>query len=175
MKNGQSKSRFYEFLNRPRLGFCRGVLPYNFLLFLLFIAFAQQCFSRAEEVVGLLSLVSPLFVFAHEIVFRRTRLPEPVAHAYDALFEDVSAELNCQSFKDQAAAFFGQVGHLGRIVLDWILESIWFVVALFVFLFHGLHRVIVARTQSAYDWVSFRKFLLLTQVHSIRAPSLVLN
>lgn len=175
MKGEQSKARFYEFLNQPRFGFCRGVLPYNCLLFLLFIIFSWQCFTRAEEVLGLLSLVSPLCVFAHEIVFRRTRLPKPVAVAYDALFEDVSTELNCESFKGQAAAFFAQVGHLGRVVFDWIIKSVWFVVALFSSLFQALHRVIVARTQSACDWVSFRKFLLLTLVHSTRAPSLVLN
>lgn len=182
MKGEQPKIRFHELLIQPGLGFCRGVLPYNLLLFMLFIVFALLCFVRAEEGVGLLSLVSSLFVFAHEIVFRRTRLPKPIAEAYDALFEDVAAELSRQSFKDQAVALVNQVGHLvhlSHVVLDWILErvrySVEFVVALLLSLLYVLFHLLVARTQLARDHVSFRRFLLLTQVHSVRAPSFLLN
>jgi len=175
MNDDPSKARFYAFLNQPRFGCCRGVLPYNFALLLPFLILAQQCFERVEAGCGLLFLVSPLLILAHEVVFRRSRLPQRVAESYDALFEDISTEVSCQSFKEQAAACFCQVAHLGQVVLDFIGASVWFCVALLVSLIHTWCHVLVARTRSACDQVSVRKFLLLTQVHSIRAPSIVLN
>lgn len=175
MKSEQSKGRFYEFLSLPRFGFCRGVLPYNFALLLPFIFCAQQCFIRAEEGCGLLFLLSPLLVLAHEIIFRSSRLPEPVAAAYDALFSDIFQQLIAQPFSIMVHSVISAITAIVRYVAVRVVACFWFVVALAVSLFDSCRAFLIALTRSAHDCVSIRQSVLLSQSHSIRAPSVVLN
>lgn len=175
MSGEQPKIRFYEFLSQPRFGFCRGVLPYNLALLLLFIFFAQQCFARAEEGCGLLYLLSPLLVLAHEIIFRSSRLPKPVAAAYDALFSDIFEQLIAQPFSVFVYSVISAIAAIVRYVAVRVVACFWFVVSLAVSLFDNCRAFLIALTRLAHDYVSIRQSVLLSQSHSIRAPSVVLN
>lgn len=175
MKSAQSKGRFYEFLSLPQFGFCRGVLPYNLALLLPFIFCAQQCFARAEEGCGLLFLLSPLLVLAHEIIFRSSRLPEPVAAAYDAVFSDIFQLLIAQPFSVFVSSVISAIVVIVRYVAARVVACFWFVVALAVSLFDSCPAFLIALTRSAHDCVSIRQSVLLSQSHCIRAPSIVLN
>ena len=175
MSGEQSKSRICEFLKQPQLGFCRGVLPYNLALLLPFLLFAQQCFARAEEGCGLLFLLSPLLVLAHEIIFRSSRLPEPVAAAYDALFSDIFQQLIAQPFSIFVSSVISAIAVIVRYVAALVVACFWFIVSLAASLFDSCLAFLIALTRSAHDCVSIRQSVLLSQSHSIRAPSVVLN
>ncbi len=175
MQSEQSISCFHEFLSRPRFGFCRGVLPYNLALLLPFLFFALQCFARAEEGCGLLFLLSPLIVLAHAVIFRSSRLPEPIAAAYDAVFSDIFQLLIAQPFSIFVSGVITTISVIVRYVAALAVACFWFVVSLATLLFDCCRAFLIALTRTAHDSVSLRQAVLLAQSHSIRAPSLVLN
>lgn len=150
-------------------------MPYNLALLLPFLFFAQQCFARAEEVCGLLFLLSPLLVFAHAITFRSSWLPEPIAAAYNALFSDIFQQLVAQPFSVFVSSVITAISVIVRYVAALAVACFWFVVSLAALLFDCCRAFLIALTRTAHDCVSLRQAVLLAQSHSIRAPSLVLN
>lgn len=167
-------SVFHRFLMRPAFGFCRGVLPYNLWLLLPFIFFAQQCFGKGQEGFGLLFLFSPFLVMLHEIAFRRSRLPEPVAAAYDALFSDVITELVSQPFSALARLLLSPIAAFLEFVVQQAIACFWFVISLALLFSESFWAFLIAQTRPAFDFVSIRRALVLSHAHTIRAPSVVL-
>lgn len=166
---------FYECLSQPQLGFSRGILPYNLALILPFLFFAQQCFVRTEEVFEVAFLFSPLLVLAHEMAFRSSRLPRPVAAAYDALFSDILQELTAQHCCVIVYSCLDSIISLLRYITAQVVASFWFMVSLVVLFSESFRAFLTAMTRSAHDSMSIHRSILLSQSHSIRAPSFLLN
>jgi hypothetical protein len=165
---------FHLFLIRPALGFCRGVLPYNLALLLPFLFFARECFAEGQEGCALAFMLCPVLVMFHEIAFRRSRLPQPVCKAYDALFSDVVTETISRCFSELIRLVLDQIAIFIHIVAERIATCFWFLVSLLLTLPGTLQHVLTSRTRPACDSISVRRYLLLTQTHSIRAPSFIL-
>jgi len=166
--------RFHSFLIRPGLGFCRGVFPYNASILLLTSLWGLVCHAEGYEGQFLAYTAWPSLVMAIHILFRRRLLPAAVCEAYDALLSDIIDELSAPSFAELRASCLAHIVEIVHCVADITSACLWLIVSLLEAVFLAIKQAVVSRTRAASDCIALHRYLVLTQTHSVRAPSAVL-
>jgi hypothetical protein len=165
---------FHSFLIRPGLGFCRGVLPYNASIILLTSLWGLVCHAEGYEGQFLAYTAWPSLVMAIHILFRRRLLPPPVCEAYDAFLSDIIEELSAPSFSELRAHCLEHIVEIVHFVTDIASSYLWLIVSLLEALLLAIKQAVESSTRAACDFIALRRYLLLTETHSVRAPSAVL-
>ena len=165
---------FHSFLIRPGLGFCRGVFPYNASILVLTSLWGLVCHAEGYEGQFLAYTAWPSLVMAIHILFRRRLLPAPVCEAYDAFLSDISDELSEPSFSELRARCLEHIVEIVHFVADITSVCLWLIVSLLETLFLAIKQAVESSTRSARDCIAAHRYLVLTQTHSVRAPSAVL-
>lgn len=165
---------FHSFLIRPGLGCCRGVFPYNAFILFLASLWGLVCHAEGYEGQFLAYTAWPSLVMAIHILFRRRLLPAPICEAYDALLSDIIDELSAPSFALLRARCLEHIVEIVHFVADITNACLWLIVSLLEALFLAIKHRVESRTRAACDFIALRRYLLLTQTHSARAPSVVL-